>query len=178
MLNCLVRLVTGFCLALVLLVIPASAHEGRSIGEYSIVFGWRVEPAYTGLFNGPEFTITVARDHDHDDHDDDEEGAATDDAGTHSNEGLDDHHADAEMVEGAEETLQLEVMFGDQSRVLRVRRVYGQPGHYTADLIPTRPGDYSFRLSGTINGVEIDEVFSSADGEFSTVEPVEDIQFP
>ena len=82
------------------------------------------------------------------------------------------------MVEGAEETLQLEVMFGDQSRVLRVRRVYGQPGHYTADLIPTRPGDYSFRLSGTINGVEIDEVFSSADGEFSTVEPVEDIQFP
>jgi hypothetical protein len=179
------RLAALVCVALLILVIPASAHEGRTVGEYSIVFGWRVEPAYTGLLNGPEFTITIAGDHHEEDvqatdeHEDDHEEAATEEPDTHTDLGTDDHHDEAaEIVEGAEETLQLEVTFGDQSKVLRLRSVFGEPGHYTADLIPTMPGDYSFRLTGTINGTEIDEVFSSADGEFSTVEPIEDIQFP
>ncbi|MDX2137243.1 MAG: hypothetical protein SF123_04050, partial [Chloroflexota bacterium] len=42
----------------VLLVSAVSAHEGREIGDYTIEIGWRVEPAYTGLINGPEITIT------------------------------------------------------------------------------------------------------------------------
>lgn len=168
-----VPLVMLLCLALLIVVIPASAHEGREVGEYTIVFGWRVEPAYTGLFNGPELTITMANEHE------EPEETATEKVGEHTDLGTgDDHHAEASMVKGAEETLQLEVMLGDQSKMLRLRGVFGEPGHYTADLIPTRPGDYRFRLTGTINGTEVDEVFSSADGEFSTVELVEDIQFP
>jgi hypothetical protein len=198
-----IRLAALLCLALLVLVIPASAHEGRTVGDYSIVFGWRAEPAYTGLLNGPEFTITVAGDHheeasateepeaegleatdeadDHEEAHDEElsEAVATEEAGTHTDMGMDDHHEEAAaVVEGAEETLQLELTFGDQTKVLRLRAVYGEPGAYTADLIPTLPGDYSFHLTGTINGTEVDEVFSSADGEFSTVEPIEDIQFP
>lgn len=186
-----VRLPALICLALLVLVIPASAHEGREVGNYSIVFGWRVEPAYTGLLNGPELTISVAGEHHEGEEAATEEASAIEEAAdeaaaeateasdTHTDLGTDDHHDDAaEVVEGAEETLQLEVSFGDQSKVLRLRAVYGEPGNYTADLIPTLPGDYSFRLTGTINGTEVDEVFSSADGEFSTVEPIEDIQFP
>lgn len=122
------------------------AHEGREVGEYAIVFGWRVEPAYTDILNGPEITIV--------------------------------HHDTEEPVAGAEETLTLEVSFGPDAKQLKLRAVYNQPGHYTADLIPTRPGDYSFRLTGKIGDTEIDETFSSADGEFSTVEPISDIRFP
>jgi hypothetical protein len=142
-------LILGVGLALILVfvsLIPAAAHEGREVGDYVIVFGWRVEPAYTELLNGPEVTIT-------------------------------EHDTD-EPVAGLEETLQLEVSFGPATKTLTLRPVFDTPGHYTADLIPTRPGDYSFRLTGTIGDVEVDETFSSADGEFSTVEPIDDLRFP
>jgi len=125
---------------------PAMAHEGREAGDYVLVFGWRVEPAYVGVYNGPEIRIT--------------------------------HHDTGEAVEGAEATLQLEVRFGDQSRRLRLRPVFGEPGHYTADLIPTRPGDYTFVLTGTLGETNIEEAFTSADGQFSTVEPQSDLLFP
>ncbi len=125
-----------------------SAHEGREIGggEYTIVFGWRLEPAYTTLLNGPEFEIKT--------------------------------HEDEQPVEGAEETLQIEVSYGGRSKVLKLRAVWGEPGSYTADLIPTQAGDYSFHITGTIGEATIDEVFESTSGEFSTVEPITDIQFP
>jgi len=151
-----------------LLLVPVSAHEGREAGPYQIVFGWRVEPAYTDLLNGPEFTIQM-----HSGEEGEEEAE-----GEHSDTGVEDHHDAGAMVEGAEDTLQLEVSFGDQTKQLRIRPVFGEPGNYTADLIPTRPGDYTFRLFGTIGETEIDETFSSADGEFSTVEPISDIRFP
>lgn len=134
-------------LAVAAVVIPVVAHEGREVAEeYLVVFGWREEPAYTTLFNGPEFTVKL--------------------------------HSDESPVEGLEETLKLEVSYGGQSKMLRLRAELDQPGSYTADMIPTQPGDYTFRLTGTIDGVEIDETFSSAEGEFSTVEPISDIQFP
>lgn len=133
-------------LALVLAVAPAAAHEGRAVGEYMIVFGWRVEPAFAGQVNGPEFRVS--------------------------------QHDTGEAVEGLEATLQLTVSFGDQSKTLTVYPVWGEPGHYTADLLPTRPGDYRFQLTGTIGETDVDEAFSSADGEFSTIEPISDIQFP
>jgi hypothetical protein len=129
-----------------LLTLTATAHEGREVGEVSIVFGWRVEPAYTTLFNGPELRIA--------------------------------HHETEEPIEGLEETLQLEISFGDQTKVLRLRAVFGEPGSYMADVIPTQPGDYTFHLTGTIGEDEVDETFTSADGDFSTVEPVSDIMFP
>jgi len=87
-------------------------------------------------------------------------------------------HDTEEPVEGADESLRLEVMFGDQTKTLPLRAAENDPGHYIADLIPTRPGDYSFHLTGTIGDTSVDEVFSSADGEFSSVEPGSDILFP
>jgi len=132
--------------ALALIVLPAIAHEGREVGEYEIEFGWRVEPAYTTLLNGPEISV---------------------------------HNHDTEAgVEGLEDTLQLEVSYGGKSKVLKLRAVSDDPGHYTADLIPTQPGDYSFHITGKIDDTDVDETFSSTDGEFSSVEPVTDIQFP
>ena len=140
----------GVVLAVVLaLFATVSAHEGREVGDgkYEIVFGWRVEPAYTNLLNGPELEITT-------------------------------HGTDEQPVEGLDESLQLEVSYGGRSKVLKLRAVYNSPGNYTADLIPTQPGDYSFHLTGKIGDVTVDEVFDSSKGEFSSVNPITDIQFP
>ncbi|MBC7812020.1 MAG: hypothetical protein H7175_12775 [Burkholderiales bacterium] len=87
-----------------------------------------------------------------------------------------EHHDTEEPVEGAE--LQVEITFGPATKTVELRGAWSEPGHYIADLIPTRPGDYSFRVFGTIGDVEVDETFTSTDGEFSAVEPSSDIQFP
>jgi len=131
--------------ALSLAVLPAVAHEEREVGGYDMELGWRVEPAYTTLLNGPEIFM---------------------------------NNAAGDAVEGLEDTLQLEVSFGGQSKILKLRAVYNDPGHYTADLIPTQPGDYSFHVTGKVEDMDIDETFTSADGQFGSVEPVSDIQFP
>jgi hypothetical protein len=88
------------------------------------------------------------------------------------------YHDTAGPVTGLESTLSLMVHFGDQQKLLELYPVWNEPGHYVADLIPTRPGDYSFHLFGTIEDTEVDEMFTSADGEYSSVEPASDIMFP
>lgn len=125
----------------------ASAHKGRHVGPYVVEVGWRVEPAYVGVPNGPVVHISLKDDESH-------------------------------TVEGAEETLTLTVKFGSQKRIVALDPAENDPGHYVADLIPTRPGDYSFLLTGTISDTVVDETFTSADGQFSTVEPASDILFP
>lgn len=171
------RVLLLLLLMLGLSIVPALAHEGREVGDYTIVFGWRLEPAYTGLLNGPEIMVTRhshdeaaehADDHTKDDHEHTDAEAASDHA----------HTEESAAVTGLEDTLQIEVSFGPATRVLNLRAVWGEPGNYTADLMPMMPGDYTFRVFGTIEGVEIDETFSAADGQFSSVEPLEDIQFP
>lgn len=152
----------------------ASAHEGREVGDFTIEIGWRVEPAYTGLVNGPEITVTR-----HAEAEGNHEEEATPEAeGEHSNEGAEAHDESNNGVIGLDSTLQIEVTFGPASRILNLRPVVDEPGHYTATLMPMRPGDYTFRVFGTIEGLEVDETFSAADGQFSSVEPIEDIQFP
>lgn len=156
------------------------AHEGREVGEYILEIGWRVEPAYTGLMNGPEITVTRHGGEGEEEHTEEETTEATPEAEAEHSNAETEEHAEEESngVMGLEDTLEIEVSFGPASKVFNLQPVSGEPGHYTADLIPTRPGDYTFRVFGTIEGIEIDETFSAADGQFSTVEPIEDIQFP
>jgi hypothetical protein len=129
-----------------------SAHEHRYVGDYEITFGWLVEPAYAGVYNGPEVRII---------------DTTTD-----------------EPVVGAEETLALTVSFGPESKTLTLSPVRDEPGSYSALLTPTRPGDYEFELTGTISVTTalsetvVSEIFTSADGDFSTIEPARDILFP
>lgn len=81
-------------------------------------------------------------------------------------------------VEGLEKTLKVEAQFGGQRRELELRAVFRQPGSYTADLVPTREGDYRFRFFGTIEGAQINETFDSADGRFNRVQGLQEVQFP
>jgi hypothetical protein len=136
---------------LAIVSLTASAHEQRPIGDYTLVFGWRVEPAVTGYPNGPEVFIRLP------------EGAEGD---------INDVLADVEV------SLQVDVSFGPASRTIDLRREFRTVDHFIADLIPTLPGDYTFRVYGNIGDVAVDETFTSADGLFGTVEPSSDIMFP
>jgi hypothetical protein len=133
-----------------------------------------------GQLNGPEISLAVVGEGGHhgaeaeaadDDHDDHEEDAA---------EAEHEHEDAAPMVDLStiEVNLQAEISFGDQSVTLPLRAAFGEVGHYIADLMPMLPGDYSFHVTGTIGDQEIDEVFTSADGGFSSVEPASDVMFP
>jgi hypothetical protein len=168
----LISLTTFLILALSMVVVPATAHEGREVGDYIVEIGWRVEPAYTGLMNGPEIIVL---------HGESAAPAAEstpEPEGEHSNDEAEHNEEASNRIGGLEDSLQLEVVFGPASKTLKLRPVANDIGHYVADLIPMRPGDYTFRLFGTIEGKEINETFSASDGLFSTVEPIEDIQFP
>lgn len=81
-------------------------------------------------------------------------------------------------VEGAEKTLKVDIISGGKSKTLSLRPVFRQPGRYTADLIPTRPGTYVFRFSGNIEGTPVEERFESGPGRFNDVEAAGALYFP
>ena len=95
------------------------------------------------------------------------------------NQFIEKHDAEGENpLEGIEISLEVEVSFGPDSRTVALRPEWGTSDHYIAEIIPSRAGDYSFRVFGTIGEQAIDEVFTSTAGEFSSVEPVSDVSFP
>ena len=81
-------------------------------------------------------------------------------------------------VEGLVDTLEAEVIYGDQSMTLELEPVFNDPGHYQAIFFPTATGAYTFHITGEIDGNEIDETFESGPETFSEVEPIEPLQFP
>jgi len=164
-------------IVLLLIAMPALAHEHRHVGQFELTFGWREEPALAGLMNGPEIFLAVAEEGGEHSHD---EAEAEGEAGDHDDAEADHEHADEEMVDFStlEVNLQAEVSFGDQTITVSFRPAFGETGHYIAELMPMLPGDYSFHVTGTVGDVAVDEVFSSADGNFSSVEPLSDVMFP
>jgi hypothetical protein len=85
---------------------------------------------------------------------------------------------DEEPVEGLEATLNATVIQGDEQRDLTLGPRFEEPGWYESVFIPTRAGKYTFHITGTIEGMEIDETFTSSAEGFSEVEEVSSAQFP
>ncbi len=141
----------------------ASAHETREVeGEFEFVVGFMNEPAYVNEMNGIDLRISHLNGHE-DNHDD---------------EGDDHGHNGGEPVLNAHETLDATIIFGDQTMDVELRPVWGEDGAYTADILPTRTGTYSFRFHGEIDGVEVDETFQGGPDTFSEVESTNDLAFP
>ena len=139
-------------LLLLTLLLPASAlaHERRTIGngKYDVVVGWDVEPAYLGQKNGASIRISQAG----------------------SNPGV--------PVADADKTLKVQIRQGAATKEFPLRSVFGQPGYYVADIVPTRDGEYQWTFVGSIGGDQINERFDTADGKFNKVEPISGLQFP
>ena len=171
-----VWLAASIAAVLSLTIGSALAHEGREVGEYRFVVGWLDEPTYEGMKNGVELSVTrigqtAQTGHGHD---------SKDSVQSMSMEM--DGHREEVPVEGLEETLQVEVTHvpSEASRVVNLRAVLNEPGSYAADLIPTAPGVYEFRVFGAAEGATIDETFVSrgGGGGFDDVHSTADLQFP
>ena len=147
-----IRLVMTGGLVLTMLVLlegPAAAHEGRHVGGLDVVAGFGEEPAYAGQPNSVQLLLSAG-------------GNPVTDLG---------------------DTLSVSVGFGDRSKDLSVEPFFevgefGTPGDYRAWFIPTRAGQYSFHLTGTIRGTKIDETFTSGPKTFSDVDNPTDAEFP
>lgn len=126
----------------------ASAHETREVDGITFTVGFSNEPAYVNEMNGLELQLAQG------------EGD------------------DAEPIEGAEQSLDATINFGEDTRDLELRAVFNEPGSYTADVIPTETGAYTFHITGEVDGVEIDESFQSGPDTFSEVNARDTLEFP
>lgn len=81
-------------------------------------------------------------------------------------------------VLGLADTLQAQVIFGDQTRDMPLIPAFGEEGVYEAVFIPSEPGDYTFRFFGQIDGVDVDETFTSSPEGFDSVQLRADLEFP
>lgn len=145
-------LVAVVATAFVIFTNIAYAHERRIVGEYEFVVGFLVEPAIEGEKNGVDLRVRIPAE---------EEGG------------------EPIPVEGVHETLQVEITHipSGVSKQADLRGLFGDPGHYTTDLILTAPGQYQFHFTGSIGDMEVDEIFVSGEG-FSDVHPSSEFQFP
>lgn len=133
-----------------LVVLPgaAEAHETRTVGKYSFVVGWNVEPAYEGIKNGVDLRVQLP--------------------GTTP--------TPVEGVEKTLK-VEVTNVAGGQKVTLPLDTVFGSPGRYIAHLVPTVAGQYSFRFFGTIEGNQINETFTSGE-KFNNIQTIGEIQFP
>jgi hypothetical protein len=126
----------------------ALGHERRNVGPYTFVVGWINEPSYVNLLNSLDLTVTET--------------------------------SGAKPVEGLDKTLKADLTFGGsttpQSLTLAAR--FGQPGKYTGYVVPTKVGDYTFHITGTVGTMKIDEKFESGPGRFGSIESTDALQYP
>ena len=150
--------ITGTALTIATLLFlpatPAGAHEHRIVGDVEVVVGWGSEPTYAGYLNAAEISIHAVGPSE------EEEGPPISDV-----------------------DLTVEIFFGDEttgvsSGPLPLEESFSEPGLFGADIIPTRPGTYTYRFAGTVDGEPFDEVFTSGPDTFSDVNVPGGIQFP
>jgi hypothetical protein len=72
----------------------------------------------------------------------------------------------------------VEIIFGSSTKELLLEPQFGQEGAYTAYLIPTEAGDYTWRIFGTIEGEPVDVSMTSSPETFGSVEPKANSAFP
>jgi hypothetical protein len=127
----------------------ALAHEGRSQGDLEMEVGFGTEPAYAGQPNSVQLVLVH----------------------------------DGEPVVDLGGTFDVEVSFGDQTQQFTLEPnfavgEFGDPGDFRAWFIPTRAGRYTFHFTGTIQGEDVDQTFTSGPKTFGDVEDPKQIQFP
>ncbi len=127
----------------------ASAHGHRMVSGYTFIVVFLDEPAYAGLKNGLDLTLCKG----------DCQYTVTD--GT---------RVIANPVNDADKTLKAEVISGAAAALpLTLEARYGQPGKYAGYFMPTRAGDHTFHIFGTLEGKQIDEKFTSSKDGFEGI---------
>ena len=128
----------------------AAAHETRNVGPYVFVVGWLNEPAFQGQPNAATVRIT--------------DGRVT----------------PAKPVLEVDKTLAIKVFSGGLTTPFtgNLRTVFGQPGLYALDVIPTVSGGYKYQFTGKVESLDVNETFESGPGRFNDVQAAASLQFP
>lgn len=139
-----------------------SAHEHRVVGDYELEVGFLNEPALEGQLNALFFGVRYF-----------EGGVPQGDEAEGEEEG-------GEPVEGLDGSITAEVLVGGGAgrKTLELEPLAGEPGVYVGSFVPTLAGEYTFRITGEIDGTPVDETFESGPNRFSSVEPLAEYAFP
>jgi hypothetical protein len=131
-----------------LLAVPALAHEEHKVANYNVEVGFGTEPAYAGVTNSVQLIITS-------------NGKPVTDA-----KGL---KVAVSTGDADPKQLPLEPYWSDD---------FGEPGDYRAFFIPTTPGAYTFKVTGTLGGKNVDESYTSGKDGFDEVTDPAEVQYP
>jgi hypothetical protein len=83
-----------------------------------------------------------------------------------------------EPVLNAEQTLTAELASGTASVSKDLSPQFGRPGWYTFEVIPTRPGNYSVRLQGTLGNTSVGVTSVDVRVFLQDVSSASDLAFP
>ena len=83
-----------------------------------------------------------------------------------------------EKVNNLENDLQAEVIFGASKHTYKLEPQDGVDGAYTAFIIPTQLGDYTWHIFGKIADTPVDVSMTSAPDTFGSVETASTYLFP
>ena len=131
-------------LALLLNFQSAFAHESITVGDYEIVYGWVNEPPIAGQMNGVEIFVN----------------------NTSSGEA---QPAEEHIIH----SLVVELSYGGETKILTLEPVFDASGAFDATIIPTIPGLYSLKFSGTLGETAVD-----TEVELQEVLAADAVQFP
>jgi hypothetical protein len=131
---------------------PVLAHDVHPFGPYTVALGWLHEPAYVGMDNAVQVLVK---------------------------------QGDQPFTNITDKDLTVVVSLGNQ-KMDSMPLVpsadpdtgLGIPGEYEMHFIPTTPGDYTFHISGKVNGTPVDETVTASDKTFATVDNPTDVEFP
>lgn len=151
------RAALGAAIAAIVLLpgTPAFAHGDAGEGDLSLTIGFVDEPAFAGMPNGVQVIVELDGD------------PVTDlKAG--------DLQVEVSFGDETSEPMDLEPAFFFEGNQL----VSGEPGDYHANFVPSQPGKYTFHITGTIDGEQVDEEMTSGPDTFAVVEDVAEASFP
>ena len=131
-----------------LLAVPASAHGEHKVANYTLEVGFGTEPGYAGVTNSVQVMIS-------------NNGKPVTDA-----KGL---KVAVSTGDAEPRQMALEPYFGDD---------FGEPGDYRAFFIPTAPGAYTFKLTGSLGGKKIDQSYTSGKDGFDEIVDPSEAQYP
>jgi hypothetical protein len=83
-----------------------------------------------------------------------------------------------EKVNNLQDTLKAEIIYGASKKELKLEPQEDADGAYTAYLIPTQVGDYTWHIFGNIENTPVDVSMTSSPSTFVSVEPASSYNFP
>lgn len=129
---------------------PALAHVEETQGDLTIAVGFATEPAYAGQPNAIQLLVS---------------------------------RNEQPVTDLAPGDLTAEIEFGGQTTTVAADPEFevgewGTPGDYRAPFIPTQPGSYTFHVTGSVDGTDVDFTTKSGPKTFSDVLDPAEAMFP